>query len=89
MKKVALINAPLPRVVAGMGHADGFCVSDAGSPVPAENLRVDVPRVIPAFPDIIRIIPGYCKFQSVILCQSLEMAGPGSPGYCNFPSVLL
>ncbi len=42
MKKGTLLNGPLSRVIAMLGHGDSICISDAGLPVPADVERIDL-----------------------------------------------
>ena len=42
MKKSGILHPELARVIASLGHGDGLCIADAGLPVPAGVLRIDL-----------------------------------------------
>lgn len=42
MKKGTLLNGPVSRVIALLGHGDSICICDAGLPIPAGVERIDL-----------------------------------------------
>ncbi|MFB2593205.1 D-ribose pyranase [Paracoccus sp. p4-l81] len=55
MKKTALLNAELSRVIASMGHGDLLVIGDAGLPVPPGVPVIDlaVTRGVPGVFDVL------------------------------------
>lgn len=51
MKKGKLLNGPISRVIALLGHGDSICICDAGLPVPEGVERIDlaVTHGVPSF----------------------------------------
>jgi D-ribose pyranase len=51
VKKGTLLNGPISRVIAVLGHGDSICIGDAGLPIPAGVERIDlaVMRGMPPF----------------------------------------
>lgn len=58
MKKIGILNQPISAVVAGLGHTDTICISDAGLPIPPETQRIDLALTqgIPSFVDTLRVV---------------------------------
>ncbi|MCP3888291.1 MAG: D-ribose pyranase [Desulfobulbaceae bacterium] len=42
MKKGKLLNGPISRVIAMLGHGDSICIGDAGLPIPPGVERIDL-----------------------------------------------
>jgi D-ribose pyranase len=55
MKKSSLINAPVSRVVASMGHTDALCIADAGLPISSRTERIDL-AVKPGLPPFLDVL---------------------------------
>lgn len=55
MKKRGLLNAPLSRVVAEMGHGDLLVIADAGLPIPPSVPRIDL-AVRPGLPPFLEVL---------------------------------
>ncbi len=55
MKKRGLLNAPLSRVVAEMGHGDLLVIADAGLPIPSSVPRIDL-AVRPGLPSFLEVL---------------------------------
>ena len=58
MKKIGMINAPLSRVVALLGHSDSLVIADAGLPIPDQVERIDLAlkRGIPGFLETLEVV---------------------------------
>ena len=58
MKKNGIINVPLSRVVAALGHTDRLVICDSGLPIPksAEVIDLALTKNIPRFIDTLKII---------------------------------
>lgn len=55
MKKTPLINAPVSRVIATMGHTDALCIADAGLPISSLTERIDL-AVKPGLPPFLDVL---------------------------------
>jgi D-ribose pyranase len=42
MKKTALLQSDLSYIIATLGHLDTLVIADAGLPIPAETVRIDL-----------------------------------------------
>ena len=42
MKKGKLLNGPVSRIIAMLGHGDSICICDAGLPIPQGVERIDL-----------------------------------------------
>lgn len=42
MKKGKLLNSPVSRIIALLGHGDSICICDAGLPIPDGVERIDL-----------------------------------------------
>ncbi len=78
MKKTGLLNQPLSTVIAGLGHKDMLCVSDAGLPIPASTERIDlaVSAGVPAFLGVLDAILGEMQVEGAIIAAELERVSP-------------
>ena len=55
MKKSPLINAPVSRIIATMGHTDSLCIADAGLPISSLTERIDL-AVKPGMPPFLDVL---------------------------------
>jgi len=58
MKKNGILNAPLSKIVASLGHTDRLIICDSGLPVPqnAEVIDLALTKNIPRFIDTLKIV---------------------------------
>jgi D-ribose pyranase len=78
MKKTALLNAPLSRIIARMGHGDYLVVADSGLPIPYGKELVDL-AVTPQLPGllaVLNVILSELKVEKVIITQEMEQKSP-------------
>jgi D-ribose pyranase len=57
VKRSGILNAELARALASMGHGDGLLVVDAGFPVPADSVRIDL-AFVQDQPDLRTVLDG-------------------------------
>ncbi len=78
VKKTVLINQPLSAAIAGLGHTDMLAVADAGLPIPAGPVRIDlaVSQGIPPFLDVLRAVLSEMQVQKAIIASEMEAASP-------------
>ncbi len=75
MKKIGVLNQPLSRVLAGLGHMDELVIADAGLPIPTGTERIDlaVSAGIPAFLDVLRAVLSEMEVQgAVVAAETIE-----------------
>jgi len=78
MKKTALLNAPLSKIIARMGHGDYLVVADSGLPIPYGKELVDLaitPR-LPRLLDVLEVILTELKVEKVLITQEMEQKSP-------------
>jgi len=61
MKKIGIINASISSVIARLGHSDMLTVGDAGLPVPATTICIDL-ALKPG-------VPGFLETLEVVLTE--------------------
>ncbi|RKX78607.1 MAG: D-ribose pyranase [Spirochaetes bacterium] len=78
MKKTVLLNAPVSRLIASMGHTDSLCIADAGLPVPEESERIDlaVTRGIPSFPDVLSAVLDELEVERALCAEEIKEKNP-------------
>jgi D-ribose pyranase len=78
MKRGAILNPELSRLVASLGHGDAVIVADAGLPIPAGVLRIDLAFAPgrPAFMEVLEALLGEMEVERAVLAAELEAAAP-------------
>ncbi len=78
MKKIGVLNQPLSRVIAGLGHMDELVIADAGLPIPPNTARIDlaVSAGVPAFLDVLRAVLSEMEVQGAIVAEELLQRSP-------------
>ena len=79
MKKIGVLNNQLSQVMAAMGHTDTLVISDAGLPVPAGVMCIDlaVTAGIPAFLDVVQAVATELEAERLIIATELQSrSGP-------------
>ena len=78
MKKTGVLNQPLSRVIAGLGHMDTLVIADAGLPIPSGTERIDlaVSAGIPAFVDVLRAVLSEMEVQGAIVAEEMLERSP-------------
>ena len=81
MKKTALLNAPLSKVIAAMGHTDALCIADAGLPIPdgpnaPERIDLALTRNIPAFLDVLDAVLKELLVERAVVAGEIREMNP-------------
>ena len=78
VKKIGTINQPLSSVIASLGHTDTLVVADAGLPIPAETLRIDLAltKNIPTFLDTLRVVLTEMQVEQAIVAEEMLDVSP-------------
>lgn len=78
MKKTAVINSDISRVIATMGHFDTLAIGDAGMPVPSDTEKIDlaVSNGIPSFLDVLDNVLHELEVQKIYLADEIKTYNP-------------
>ncbi len=78
MKKTVLLNAPVSRLIASMGHTDTLCIGDAGLPIPEESERIDlaVTRGIPSFLEVLSAVLEELEVERALCAEEIKEKNP-------------
>lgn len=78
MKKTAVINSNLSRVISLMGHFDKLAIGDAGTPVPEGTEKIDlaVTKGIPKFMDVLNNVLEELAIQKIYLAKEIKIQNP-------------
>ena len=78
MKKIGVINAPISKVIAELGHMDTMTIADAGLQIPEEVHRIDLAlsKGIPGFIDTLQVVLLEMKIENVILADETKQFSP-------------
>jgi|SRR5690554_5384368 D-ribose pyranase len=73
MKKTALLNAPLSKLIASMGHTNKLVICDSGLPIPRNSEVIDLAltKNIPRFIDTLKIILEELKVEEAIIAEEM------------------
>lgn len=74
MKKSGILNPELAKQLAMLGHFDKICISDAGLPIPADVLRIDVAltKDVPLLATVLKALEIEIQVQEVIVAKETE-----------------
>ncbi|RRV05249.1 D-ribose pyranase [Pseudomonas sp. v388] len=78
MKKTALLNIELSRVIASLGHGDILMIVDAGMPVPpgVELIDLALTRGVPDFVSVLDVVLTEMQVESHVLADEMVRAQP-------------
>ncbi|HLO29191.1 MAG TPA: D-ribose pyranase [Anaerolineales bacterium] len=78
MKKTTLLQSDLSYIIATLGHLDTLVIADAGLPIPAEAVRIDLAltRDIPRAVQTLRVVLDEMKVEKVILAEEVKERNP-------------
>jgi|SRR5690554_4684988 len=74
MKKNGILNAPLSKLVASLGHTDKLVICDCGLPIPrnAEVIDLALTKNIPRFIDTLKIILEEFAVEGAVIASEIE-----------------
>ncbi|QIZ77118.1 D-ribose pyranase [Ferrimonas lipolytica] len=74
MRKAALLNSDLARVIALSGHTDEITIGDAGLPIAARCERIDLALThgVPSFIDTLTIVATELQIEAVVLATEIK-----------------
>ena len=78
MKKTALLQSDLSYTIATLGHLDTLVIADAGLPIPAETVRIDLALTqgVPGATQTLKVVLEEMKVEKVILAEEAKDRNP-------------
>ncbi|MGM0702379.1 MAG: D-ribose pyranase [Pseudomonadota bacterium] len=78
MKRRGLLNAPLAKLIAELGHTDILVIADAGLPIPPGVPRIDLALRpgLPGFVEVFDVLVDELCVEGVTLAQEIREASP-------------
>lgn len=78
MKKTALLNSNISKVISKMGHTDGLAIGDCGLPIPQETERIDLALIkgIPSFIDTLKGVLTELQVEEVEIAEEIIQVSP-------------
>jgi D-ribose pyranase len=78
MKKTTLLHSELSYLIATLGHMDTLVIADAGLPIPAETLRIDLALTqgVPGAIQTLKVVLEEMKVEKVILAEEAKGRNP-------------
>jgi D-ribose pyranase len=78
MKKTTLLHSDLSYVIATLGHLDILVIADAGLPIPAETVRIDLALTqgVPGAIQTLKVVLDEMKVEKIILAGEAKDRNP-------------
>ena len=79
MKKTTLLQPDLSYIIATLGHLDTLVIADAGLPIPAQTVRIDLAltRGVPGAVQTLKVVLDEMQVERVILAEEVKDHNPG------------
>ena len=79
MKKNGILNAPLSKIIAQLGHTDRLVVCDCGLPIPLDSEVIDLAltKNIPRFIDTLKIILEEFAVEKAVIAEEITTKSKG------------
>jgi D-ribose pyranase len=78
MKKTTLLQPELSYAIATLGHMDTLVIADAGLPIPAETVRIDLAltKGVPGAIQTLKVVLDEMKVEKVLLAEEAKDRNP-------------
>jgi len=78
MKKTTLLQSDLSYMIATLGHLDTLVIADAGLPIPAGTVRIDLALTqgVPGAAQTLKVVLDEMKVEKVILAEEVQERNP-------------
>ena len=78
MKKTTLLQSDLSYVISTLGHMDTLVIADAGLPIPAETVRIDLALTqgVPGAIQTLKVVLDEMKVEKVIFAEEAQVRNP-------------
>lgn len=79
MKKTPLLQSDLSLIIARLGHMDTLVIADAGLPIPAGTVRIDLAltKGVPSAIQTLKVVIEEMQVEKVILAQEVKDRNAG------------
>jgi D-ribose pyranase len=79
MKKTTLLHSDLSYIIATLGHLDTLVIADAGLPIPAGTVRIDLALTqgLPGAAQTLKVVLEEMEVERVILAEEVKDRNPG------------
>lgn len=79
MKKTTLLQSDLSYIIATLGHLDTLVIADAGLPIPAGTMRIDLALMqgLPGAAQTLKVVLEEMEVERVILAEEVKDRNPG------------
>ena len=78
MKKTTLLQSDLSYIIATLGHMDTLVIADAGLPIPAGTVRIDLAltKGVPGAIQTLKVVLDEMKVEKIILAEEAKERNP-------------
>ena len=78
MKKTTLLQSDLSYIIATLGHLDTLVIADAGLPIPAETVRIDLALTqgVPGAIQTLKVVLEEMNVEKAILAEEVKERNP-------------
>jgi D-ribose pyranase len=78
MKKTTLLQSDLSYIIATLGHMDTLVIADAGLPIPAETVRIDLAltKGVPGAAQTLKVVLDEMQVEKMILAEEVKDRNP-------------
>jgi D-ribose pyranase len=78
MKKTTLLQSDLSYVIATLGHMDMLVIADAGLPIPAQTVRIDLAltKGVPGAIQTLKVVLEEMRVEKIILAEETKERNP-------------
>ena len=79
MKKTTLLHSDLSYIIATLGHLETLVIADAGLPIPAGTVRIDLALTqgLPGAVQTLKVVLEEMEVERVILAEEVKDRNPG------------
>jgi D-ribose pyranase len=78
MKKTTLLQSDLSYMIATLGHMDTLVIADAGLPIPAETVRIDLAltKGVPGAIQTLKVVLDEIQVERIVLAEEVKERNP-------------
>lgn len=78
MKRTSLLQSDLSYMIATLGHLDTLVIADAGLPIPAQTVRIDLALTqgVPGAIQTLEVVLDEMKVEKVVLAEEVKERNP-------------
>lgn len=74
MKRHGILNSSISKVLADLGHTDRIAIGDAGLPIPAGTVRIDLAlkEGVPGFIEVVQVVQEEMCVEKVTTAEEMK-----------------